>query len=60
MTFQPGQKNATFRVLINDDDVVECPEKLVARIESISPHPTLCVAKGSPDTAHVDVLDDDG
>ena len=60
MTFQPGQKSTTFRVLINDDDVVECSEKLVARMESISAHPTLCVAKGSPDTAEVNVGDDDG
>ena len=60
MTFQPGQRSAIFSVFISDDDVVECLEKLVVRMESISAHPTLCVAKGSPDTAHVDVLDDDG
>ena len=58
-TFNAGGTSASFNVPITDDDVDETDENFNLAIDPSSLPPT-CVMVGSPDTATVTIVDDEG
>ena len=62
VTFMPGQTTVTLSIHIVDDDVQECPglESFTLALEVPQASINLCVVKELPDTARVNIQDDDG
>ena len=59
MFFPPGENNISFNVSIVNDDVVELDESFTLVLEIPEAAAALRVVRGSPDTATVNILDDD-
>ena len=61
MSLPPTNDNIStvdFNVTIIDDNTIECPEEFV--LELVIPEDALNVVKGTPDTANVSIIDNDG
>ena len=57
--FPPGENNISFNVSIINDDVIELDERFALDLEIPEAAAALRVVRGSPDTATVNILDDD-
>ena len=60
MTFPAGVNVISFNVTIIDDNIAECAELFTLDLEIPAGSAALGVMKGSPDTATVNIMDDDG
>ena len=60
MTFPAGVNVISFNVTIIDDNIAECAELFTLDLETPAASAALGVMKGSPDTATVNIMDDDG
>ena len=60
VTFEPGDTTATALIHIIDDELHECFESFTLDLEIPEASMNLRVIKGSPDTARVNIQDDDG
>ena len=60
MTFPAGVNVISFNVTIIDDAVAECAELFTLDLEIPPASAAMSIIKGSPDTATVNIMDDEG
>ena len=60
VTFPAGVNVKSFNVSIINDDIAECPELFTLALEIPPASVAMGVIAGSPDTATVNIMDDDG
>ena len=60
VTFPAGENVISFNVTIIDDNIAECAKLFTLDLEIPGAAATMGVIKGSPDSATVNIFDDDG